>query len=308
MRCILLIMSCCIVAGCNSNKQAVKKLTEQNADYLMRSPTGVVVTQEDLETAIRAAPIDAKHSILGNGDMFMSFANNQYLRKQLVNHAKKNSLDEDPILLAKITDYKNRLLANAAVENLMSIKDIPDFSELARERYLGNQEDYKEPEQIRISHILFRIDAKNTAEDSLAKAEEVFKKAKQGQDFAKLAVSYSQDSSSGSEGDLGWVKRGQMIKPFEKTAFNLAQPGDISEVIKTKYGYHIIKLFDKRPERQLSFEEARPGIVQQLTAEHKKELQSQIIVEHDVSDQTEINKDAITNLYVRLKKSLKKNH
>ena len=80
---------------------------------------------------------------------------------------------------------------------------------------------------------------------SRAKAEDVLKRARGGEDFGELAKQYSTDGSKEKGGDLGWFKRGQMVKPFEEAAFAL-QPGQISDVVETPFGFHIIKLEERR--------------------------------------------------------------
>ncbi|MEO8398630.1 MAG: peptidylprolyl isomerase, partial [Ignavibacteriaceae bacterium] len=105
--------------------------------------------------------------------------------------------------------------------------------------------------QIKASHIL--IDYKNDAGqiDSVAaraRIDSIFTKAKSDSDFAKLAEEYSEDpGSKGKGGDLGFIQRRTTVKEFDEAAFNLKNIGDISDVVKTQFGYHIIKLTDKKP-------------------------------------------------------------
>jgi len=302
---MLLIFVLGLVQACSHHQVDAAKVTQQSdIGFLMKSPSGIVLTEGDIETTLLAAPTDATHNVLGNGDNFFKFVSGQYVRKQLIDYAITEKLDQDPKFLAALQDYRDRLLANQAVEHYIALQTKPDFTDLARERYLINQSKYISPKQLRLSHILIRSGKKHSDSEALEIATRVWSKVKQGQDFSALASEYSEDLSADKGGDLGWVKKGQMVKPFERAAFQLQQPGDSSEVIKTRFGYHIIKLIDKKPERQLAFGEVKSKIIQDLEAEHKKELQSQLLLRYDVSDQTEIRKDAITQLYVRLKKNL----
>jgi peptidyl-prolyl cis-trans isomerase D len=105
---------------------------------------------------------------------------------------------------------------------------------------------YTTPEQIRASHILLKTDGKNDA-DVKTKAEGVLKEAKAGGDFAALAKKYSEDDSNAPQGgDLDYFSRGRMVPEFETAAFALA-PGEISGLVKTQFGYHIIKVIDRKP-------------------------------------------------------------
>ena len=105
---------------------------------------------------------------------------------------------------------------------------------------------YTTPEQIRASHILLTTEGKDDAAVR-AQAEQVLKEAKSGADFAALAKKYSQDESNAQQGgDLDYFSRGRMVAPFETAAFALA-PGEMSDLVKTEFGYHIIKVTDRKP-------------------------------------------------------------
>ena len=105
---------------------------------------------------------------------------------------------------------------------------------------------YTTPEQIRASHILLTTEGKDDAAVR-AEAEQILKQAKSGADFAGLAKKYSQDESNAPQGgDLDYFSRGRMVAAFETAAFALA-PGEISDLVKTEFGYHIIKVTDRKP-------------------------------------------------------------
>ena len=105
---------------------------------------------------------------------------------------------------------------------------------------------YTTPEQIRASHILLKTEGKNDA-DVKAKAEGIVKEAKAGGDFAALAKKYSEDDSNAQQGgDLDYFTRGRMVPEFDTAAFALA-PGEVSGLVKTQFGYHIIKVTDRKP-------------------------------------------------------------
>ena len=105
---------------------------------------------------------------------------------------------------------------------------------------------YTTPEEIRASHILLTTEGKDDAAVR-AQAEQVLKEAKSGADFAALAKKYSQDETSAAQGgDLDYFSRGRMVGAFETAAFAM-KPGEISDLVKTEFGYHIIKLTDRKP-------------------------------------------------------------
>jgi peptidyl-prolyl cis-trans isomerase D len=132
--------------------------------------------------------------------------------------------------------------------------------------YNSGIEQYTTPEQVRASHILFKTDGKDDAAVK-AKAEDVLKQAKAGADFAELAKKYSEDESSAKNGgDLDYFSKGRMVPEFDEVAFTL-QPGQISDLVKTQFGYHIIKVVDKKAAATKTLAEVRPQITDQLAYE-----------------------------------------
>ena len=135
------------------------------------------------------------------------------------------------------------------------------------ERYYNNNiEQYSTPEQVRASHILFKTDGKDDAAVK-AKAEDVLKQARAGADFAELAKKYSEDDASAKNGgDLDYFGKGRMVPEFDQAVFAM-QPGQISDLVKTQYGYHIIKLTDKKAGTTRSLADVRQQITDQLAYE-----------------------------------------
>ncbi|MEO6213623.1 MAG: peptidyl-prolyl cis-trans isomerase [Vicinamibacterales bacterium] len=129
--------------------------------------------------------------------------------------------------------------------------------------YEDNQQQYSTPEQVRASHILLHTEGK---EDAAVKkqAEELAAKAKGGADFAELAKKFSQDETNNTKGgDLDFFGKGQMVADFDAVAFSMKQ-GEISAPVKTQYGYHVIKLTDKRAATQRPLDEVRTQIEDQI--------------------------------------------
>ena len=129
--------------------------------------------------------------------------------------------------------------------------------------YNQNIQQYQTPEQVRASHILLNTEGKDEA-TVRTRAEELLAKVKAGADFAALAKEHSEDEASKvMGGDLDYFGRGRMVPEFETAAFGL-EPGQISDLVKTQYGFHIIKVVDKRPASTRSLDEVRPQITEQL--------------------------------------------
>jgi peptidyl-prolyl cis-trans isomerase C len=128
--------------------------------------------------------------------------------------------------------------------------------------YEGNKESFKSPEQVQASHILIKIEDpadEKKKQEARKKIEDIQKQIKAGGDFAELAKKYSQCPSNAKGGDLGLFSRGKMVKPFEDAAFALKK-GEVSDIVETSFGYHIIKVTDKKAESMMSLEKVKPQI------------------------------------------------
>jgi peptidyl-prolyl cis-trans isomerase D len=131
--------------------------------------------------------------------------------------------------------------------------------------YNSNVQQFQTPEQVRASHILLKTDGKNEA-DVRKQAEDILKQAKApGADFAALAKKYSEDDGSKENGgDLDYFPKGRMVPEFEQAAFSM-QPGQISDLVKSQFGFHIIKVVDHKPASTRSLDEVRAQIQETLS-------------------------------------------
>jgi peptidyl-prolyl cis-trans isomerase C len=140
--------------------------------------------------------------------------------------------------------------------------------------YKSNPDQFKAPEQVRASHILIPVNSSMTdAQKAEAKtqAEGILKRVRAGEDFAALAKQYSKDSSAQSGGDLNYFERGKMVPAFEQAAFSL-KPGDVSEVVETPFGYHIIKVTDHKDAHTVPLAEVSDRLSEFLKQRKQQEL------------------------------------
>jgi peptidyl-prolyl cis-trans isomerase C len=138
---------------------------------------------------------------------------------------------------------------------------------------------FVKPEQVKASHILVAFKEDSTAAGKAkakTKADELLAKVKGGTDFAEVAKSSSDCPSSKDGGDLGFFSKGQMVKPFEDKAFSLKQ-GEISDLVQTQFGYHIIKVVDHKAEETIPFDQSKENIVNILKRqEEQKKMENYI--------------------------------
>ncbi|MCB5258691.1 MAG: peptidylprolyl isomerase [Candidatus Cloacimonadaceae bacterium] len=217
-------------------KRALDLLINRYLLYHQALLNGFEVSEEEFENALLEA-LDSDNSVVNNEHTASE------IEKQI----------EQCILIRK---YIQQLYP--------SDLDIPESQLLAY--YEEQQENFSASEMVRASHILIRKDEAN-AED---KAKKLREKIHSPEVFKSICTQYSQCPSGIHCGDLGWFPRGKMIKEIEDIAFAL-QPGEISEVFPTKYGYHILMVTDRRESRPIPFEDIRESLETSLN-EFKKEF------------------------------------
>lgn len=202
------------------------------------------------------------------------------LRKRFPNEKAFNAV----LKREKLTeaDLKSQLRKGLAIQQFVEtnfVQKVKIPQQEVKDFYKNNPNMFKNPEQVKASHILIKVDAKadpSKKDQAYKKIKEIQKKLKDGQDFATLAKEYSEGPSNVKGGDLGYFRRGQMVKPFESVAFSL-KPGEVSDIVETRFGYHLIKLVDKKPESTVSYAEAEKNITQYLKQEKAtKELKTYI--------------------------------
>ena len=151
----------------------------------------------------------------------------------------------------------------------------------AKDFYDKNPDRFKQPEMVRASHILILVkpeDSEAAKKDARSKIDAVLKRAKAGEDFATLAKENSQDGSAATGGDLDFFPREKMVAPFSDVAFKL-KTGDISDVVTTQFGYHIIKTTDRKPESLLPLAEVNDKLKQGLAQQKKQQAAQQFIAQ-----------------------------
>lgn len=160
-----------------------------------------------------------------------------------------------------------------------AIRDAVQIDEDAlRAEYEAKIADYTTGEQVKARQILFRVPpgvSQEEKDEIRTRAEEAVQRLAEGADFAELAIELSDDPSAAAGGDLGWVTRGRQVEGFDEIAFEL-EPGSISEIADTAFGFHIIRVEEERAEQVQPFEEVRGQLRQRLAWERAEEQASEM--------------------------------
>jgi len=196
------------------------------------------------------------------------------MRGRLPNEqAFKKALAERGMTIEKLrADARIDLSINKMMEAELASQPAPSDAEV-RDFYTKNPDKFKQDEAVRASHILFRVEESAdaaTKKKAMDEAQRVLKEARGGADFGELAKKHSADSSSQQGGDLNFFTKGQMVPAFDQVAFAL-KPGQISDIVTTQFGYHIIKVTERRAASTVPFEQVSDRIKEYLTEQQKQQ-------------------------------------
>ncbi len=196
------------------------------------------------------------------------------LKQQFANETEyKNELSRKNITEEKLRSRMDRnSTVQQYIERQFAAKVAVTDSDMVS-YYEGHLDLFKQPLQVRVSHILIRTDPaweESRKKEARRKAEQVMKELKTGKDFAALAREQSDGPTRANGGDLGYLKAGQLEKQFESAVLAL-KPGETTGIISAEYGFHIFKLTDKKPETVLAYENVKEKIQQFLREEKARQ-------------------------------------
>jgi len=222
-----------------SKKKGGQTLSEVN---------GGVITTEDYKKEVETLPPYLK-PMADTPEGKKELLETMVIRELILQQAQKDGIEKSPAVADKLEDLKKRVVVEAylkkKVEEQANITDA-DLQKF----YEQNKEKFKTGEQVHASHILVKTEKE---------AQDILAQIKKGGNFEELAKKHSIDGAAAKGGDLGWFGKGSMIPEFEKVVFGLKE-GELSGVVKTQFGYHIIKLTGKRAAGTRPFDEVKEQI------------------------------------------------
>lgn len=222
------------------------------------------LTREDFEADLHRLPAESREEFRFELKRITATLENLLVYRTLASEARALGLDRDPQVRKAVELATERVLGTERLNRFRAELKVPDMKQSAKEKYLAEQAQFQVPEQVRATHVLVAAKERSD-EEARQRAEEVRAKAVAGADFEKLAQEYSDDpSAKANRGDLGFFARGRMVPQFEEAAFALTKAGEISPLVKTRFGYHVIRLVDRKAARLKPFEEVQDALVRQL--------------------------------------------
>jgi peptidyl-prolyl cis-trans isomerase C len=264
---------------------ACAKQDGQKGPYLAKVGKATI-TQADYERELKSLPEFAQQLFEGaeGKERFLD----ELIKKELLyQEAQQKGLDKDEEFTQKIEEFKKITLIGYLLE-----KEVEEKAELTdqevKDYYEQHQEDFANITQMRASHILVKTESE---------AQQVLGRIKKGESFAKVAREKSIDPGSARNGgDLGYFSSGQMVPEFESAAARMKK-GEISPPVKTKFGYHIIQVTDKKVGKTIEFDKVKTLIYQRLSADKQKDIFDSYIAKLRNSYKVDVNQEALSKMF-----------
>jgi len=228
-----------------------------------------VIRRSDLDRILRFYPPDQQKMFQENPNQKIGLVQRLLQVRMVSDLAKKEGLDKKPEIREQIQFLSDSFLEQEYMIRSVG-KEVVVTDEEVKRFYDANEKGFLAPEQVRARHILIRVPSDASGEErkkAREKIEGVGGRIRKGEDFARLAAELSEDSNSRMNGgDLGFFTKGQMAKPFEEAAFSL-KPGQVSGVVETEFGYHLIKVEEHQEARMVTFDAVKEQIRGRLRGE-----------------------------------------
>lgn len=233
----------------------------------------IEVKDVDLDALLLSGPEDARSKVVADHNQLLKLLRQIYLIRALSEEAEKSGLGDSELFQAKLRRQREKLLY---LERLKQIdaEPIPDFEQAAKEQYHGNPEAYTIPERFEAKHILISTTDRLPKHHPKEEALEIIKKVKAELDsgqstFEDLVMVYSEDTVTlKNKGSLGVFKRGSMVEPFDEAVAAMHKPGEISDIVETQFGYHIIKLVNRYSPKKLTFDQVKEKLVSKMKSDY----------------------------------------
>ncbi|HOW55837.1 MAG TPA: peptidyl-prolyl cis-trans isomerase [Syntrophorhabdaceae bacterium] len=235
------------------------------------------ITMTEFNKELDKIPMNMKMMVASESGK-KNYLDRLIVKKLLLGEAAKMNIESDKDFQNKVADLKEGLIIETLLKKKLS-SDSKLSDEELKKYYEANKEKFKKEREINTRHILMK---------SEEEAKQVKEKLQAGEDFTELAKKYSIDPNAKvTGGEVGFHPKGTLLPEYEAAAFKLTKVGQTSGIVKTQFGYHIIRLEGAKPPAYVSFEEVKDFIKQQLMQERQKEVFEKYI--EDLKKNAKIN-------------------
>lgn len=252
-------------------------IAQPTSDVVMQGPGGQVTTV-DVEAAVQQFPLASRKSMLARPEQVQRIAEDTYVRRVLAQEAEQTGLDKDPLVQSMVRLARERILSDARLYDVGKAgwPDDVALESFAREQYKAQPERFTAKERVQARHILVAAQEATDVSRAAAKAkaEDLLQQIKNGASFESLAAQHSVDQATASRGgDLGLFEVGTMVPTFEAALKDMTTAGQLSEVVETQFGYHIVRFEKRVPAGIRPFDEVKADLIRQARDKHHRDAQ-----------------------------------
>ena len=267
------------------------------AETVVASRGGASVTLKDIDASLLRLPVRQRADAMNSPKRIEELINQLLLTRQLANVGVEQGLDRDPLVKHAITMAGDNVVGAQAVLKFRESITLGDLESLARERYTADPARFSIPARVNVQHVLIDSQKRSEAEaETLAK--QIHARAA-SEDFESLVLQYSDDpSKTSNKGLILDASSGKMDPEFAAASAALRTVGEISPLVKSQFGYHIIKLTDRAESQPRTYEEVSASIVDELRTS-MTELRVKEYIDQMRSMSLDANPDAVASLRTR---------
>lgn len=272
---------------------------DTHAPDTVASFRGVNVTRADLEAELQRFAPREREAFQQSATSRSNLARELLLRRVLAGMARDQGLDQQAFHQQRLKLMEEHMLYDA----YMSAREASAIDEaaveaLARDEYRVNRDRFVLPEEVRAAHVLIAVNDTRGEAEARELAGLVRARALAGQPFDELAREYSDDPGSGQRGgDLGFFARGRMVPPFDEAVFGLSEPGALSEVVHTQFGFHVIRLTERREAGLRAFDEVREELMAGVRNRLRRQVRLDVVEPIRSADDFRIDTEALDAVF-----------
>jgi len=264
---VLAFFICCISVSFAEDTSVVARIGEQK------------ITMADFNRWVSYNPEAGREALLKDNKKKANMLHQIITGMVIADIARKEKFDTRPDIREKMDHMINNFLTLEYLDKVVSARvTAPEEDILAY--YKKNSDRFMDRKKISARHILIKTGSESSTEEragARAKAEGLLKRIRDGENFESLAREFSDDGGSKEQGgSLGWFSRGRMVREFDQVAFSL-EPGQVSDIVETKFGYHIIRVDERKEPAPKPLEQVRSSIEEKVTREKRRDAVDEFV-------------------------------
>ena len=252
--------------------------------HVLADVNGNVITTQDFKNEVDRLPPYLK-PMVQSPEGKKELLDSMVVREIILEQAKKDGVDKSKDVADRLEDLRKRLIVETYLKKKVEQEAQVSDADL-KKFYDENKDKFKTGEQVRASHILVKTEKE---------AQDILAQLKSGAKFEDLAKKYSTDATAAKGGDLGWFSKGAMVPEFDKVVFGLKE-GQLSGIVKTQFGFHIIKVTGVRPAGIRAFDEVKEQIKSTLLPSKQQEIFQKMKEDLKKNAKVSIKEDVLKNL------------